>query len=421
MKLAHVQQQQSLTPSWWSLRQQQLLKRVLAPLAKAQTGRLSVELPNKTTLYFGDKNATGLRPSIVLHSWKPLRRALSGGSLGWSESFMDGDWDCDDLADLVEWVIVNEPHFGSLLKSGWRQRLLQRWQHWRNANNRRGSKRNIAYHYDLGNDFYRHWLDPSMTYSSALFEPGSTDLGHAQQRKYQRLIDELDLNGGEHILEVGCGWGGFAEQLCRQQNASVHGITLSREQLSYARQRIARAGLVDRAEFSLTDYRDTRGEFDHIVSIEMLEAVGEAYWPSYFDTLYARLKPGGRAAIQVITIEHRRFADYRENPDFIQRYIFPGGMLPSPQVFRHQAHQAGFQIRSEQPFGQSYAQTLAEWARAFNERWDALAKLGFDQRFKRMWQYYLGYCEGGFRGGSVDVYQFVLEKPTTGVRQPAKS
>ncbi|WP_288364059.1 cyclopropane-fatty-acyl-phospholipid synthase family protein [uncultured Spongiibacter sp.] len=411
MKTAAIELQHQLGTSWWGKRQRNLLAKVLAPLANAKIGSLTVTLPNKSQLSFGDQHDKRLAPSVILNNWKGLRKAFSGGSVGWSEAYMDGDWDCPNLAELVEWIVVNEEHFGDMLASGKTKQWLQRLQHRRNANNKRGSKRNIAYHYDLGNHFYRHWLDDSMTYSSALFDEGIDDLRSAQHRKYQRLIDELAVQSGDRVLEVGCGWGGFAEQLCQQKDASLHGITLSKEQLSYARQRIADAGLSDRAKFSLTDYRDTRDQYDHIVSIEMLEAVGEQYWPTYFDTLYARLKPGGRAAIQVITIEEKRFEGYRDNPDFIQRYIFPGGMLPSPDLFRSHASKAGFDVKSELPFGLSYAKTLAHWATAFNARWEDIVPLGFDQRFKRMWQYYLGYCEGGFRAGSIDVYQFVLEKP----------
>ena len=411
MKSALVRSNPELSSGWWVSSQGKLLARVLAPLANARRGILTLTLPNGNTLQFGEHSDARLAPHVHLHNWKSLRKALSGGSVGWSEAFMDGDWDSPNLAALIEWVVVNESDFGNMLEGGRLKRWLQRWQHRRNANSKRGSRRNIAYHYDLGNDFYKTWLDDSMTYSSALYESGVTDLGAAQQRKYQRLIDELGVKDGQRILEVGCGWGGFAEQLCRQHDVHLDGITLSEEQLAYAKQRIQDAGLQDRASFSLTDYQDTKGEYDHIVSIEMLEAVGEQYWPTYFATLFKRLKPGGRAAIQVITIDHQRFEGYRDNPDFIQRYIFPGGMLPSPELFRDYAAKAGFATHSELPFGISYADTLAEWDRTFSANWSQIAPLGFDERFRKMWKYYLGYCEGGFRAGSIDVYQFVLQKP----------
>jgi cyclopropane-fatty-acyl-phospholipid synthase len=328
---------------------------------------------------------------------------------------MDGDWDSPNLAMLVEWVTVNEGEFGGMLESGKFEGALQKWRHRRNANSKRGSRRNISYHYDLGNEFYQHWLDPSMSYSAAYYRDDQQSLSEAQYDKYQRLIDFLDLKDGDRILEVGCGWGGFAEQLCQQKAVELHGITLSERQLEYAQQRLEKCVALGecqgKAEFSLTDYRDTQGQYDHIVSIEMLEAVGEKYWPAYFEMLYQRLKPGGCAAIQIITIEEARFADYSRNPDFIQTYIFPGGMLPSPERFRAEALSAGLAVKNEEAFGLGYAKTLHEWTKNFHQHWEDIAPLGFDQRFKRMWDYYLGYCEGGFRGKSIDVYQFVLEKP----------
>ncbi|MGB1907144.1 MAG: class I SAM-dependent methyltransferase [Spongiibacter sp.] len=411
MKSAALPLDRTAPSGWWAKRQQLLMEKVLAPLAHAQRGVLSVTLPNGSTMTLGQHPCEDLNPAITLNNWNCIKKAFTGGAIGWGEAFMDGDWECADIAVLVEWIARNEGDFGDMLASGRWQRLLQRWQHRRNANSKRGSRRNIAYHYDLGNDFYRQWLDSSMTYSAAIFRSGEDSLEQAQHNKYQRIIDELAIGDGDRVLEVGCGWGGFAEQLCRQVDARLHGVTLSREQLDYARQRIARAGLEEHAEFHLTDYRDIEGHYDFIVSIEMLEAVGEDYWPSYFSTLMKRLRPGGKAAIQVITIDESRFEGYRREPDFIQTYIFPGGMLPSPTAFREQAGNAGFTIDSEFNFGLDYARTLAAWADAFNKQWQDIVPLGFDTRFQRMWQYYLGYCEGGFRAESIDVYQFVLSKP----------
>jgi cyclopropane-fatty-acyl-phospholipid synthase len=251
-----------------------------------------------------------------------------------------------------------------------------------------------------------------MTYSAAYYSSEHQTLAEAQYAKYQRIIDLLDIKDGDTILEIGCGWGGFAEQLCSQKKVKLHGITLSERQLEFAQQRLAKAETLGDAEFSLTDYRDTVGQYDHIVSIEMLEAVGEKYWPTYFETVQKRLKPGGRAAIQIITIEDKRFEQYRSNPDFIQTYIFPGGMLPTPDKFKEQAVGAGLTVSDEEAFGLGYARTLREWGSKFHQRWEDIAPLGFDKRFQRMWHYYLTYCEGGFRGNSIDVYQFVLEKPT---------
>lgn len=410
MKSATLSSDHDKSMGWWAKRQQLLLSKVLAPLDRAQRGTLSVTLPNGSRIEFGQRPCEKLNPSITLNNWHCLRKALAGGAIGWGEAFMDGDWECADIATLVEWIARNEGDFGDMLASSRWKLLLQRWQHRRNANSKRGSRRNIAYHYDLGNDFYAQWLDPSMTYSAAIFREAEEELEQAQYNKYQRIIDELNIEDGQSVLEVGCGWGGFAEQLCQQRDVYLHGVTLSQEQLAYAQQRIDGAGLDERAQFSLTDYRDIDGEYDFIVSIEMLEAVGEEYWRSYFSTLMERLRPGGKAAIQVITIDESRFDDYRREPDFIQTYIFPGGMLPSPSVFREHAAAAGFSIDNEFNFGLDYARTLAEWATRFNRQWQDIVPLGFDTRFQRMWQYYLGYCEGGFRAESIDVYQFVLSK-----------
>lgn len=410
MKSTSLPMDIDLGDSWWARRQQQMLAKVLAPLANAQTGILQLTLPNGSEIAFGQHSDERLRPALKLNNWQAIRKAFTGGSVGWAEAYMDGDWDSPDLAILVEWVASNEAHISGALDSGRTQSLLQKWQHRRNANNKRGSRRNIAYHYDLGNDFYQHWLDSTMTYSSALYRGNGETLEQAQQQKYQRMIDQLAIADGASVLEIGCGWGGFAEQLCQQRRVSLLGITLSSEQLAFARRRISAAGLTTQASFELIDYRDCQGQYDHIVSIEMMEAVGEKYWPTYFNTLRQRLKPGGSAALQVITIDPARFREYSDNPDFIQTYIFPGGMLPSPEIFRRLANDAGLSVTSEYAFGRDYADTLADWKQRFGERWDKICELGFDGRFKRMWDYYLGYCEGGFRAGSIDVYQFTLHK-----------
>lgn len=411
MKTATAALDISLGSSWWAKRQQQILARVLSPLAQAETGVLNLTLPNGSLLALGKHHSETLAPSIQLHKWRALRRALTGGTVGWAEAYMDGDWDCPCLHTLIEWVVENEPQISGALEGGALATLFQKLRHRGNANSKRGSRKNIAYHYDLGNGFYRQWLDESMTYSSGLYLSEHDSLSQAQFNKYQRVIQELDVQDGDRVLEIGCGWGGFAEQLCRQQAVHLDGITLSTEQLQFAQERIATANLGERARFSLTDYRNTRGHYDKVVSIEMLEAVGEAYWPTYFTTLANRLKPGGKALIQVITISPERFDEYRRNPDFIQTYIFPGGMLPTPEICRDQASGAGLKVVNELAFGRDYARTLAEWDERFSSTWNRVEPQGFDQRFKRMWHYYLAYCGVGFALGTIDVYQFTLEKP----------
>ena len=280
----------------------------------------------------------------------------------------------------------------------------------RNRNSKTGSRRNIARHYDLGNAFYREWLDPTMTYSSAAFGHETETLEAAQARKYDLLLDRLDARPGDKVLEIGCGWGGFAEHAARTRGCKVTGITISRAQHDFARERIQRQGLNEQVEIRLQDYRDTRERFDRIASIEMFEAVGESYWPIFFETLRDRLVEGGRAAMQVITIADRHFDYYRGRPDFIQRYIFPGGMLPSPRAFTQESERAGLTVERMEGFGPCYARTLAEWNRRFQGAWHRLEPLGYDARFKRMWEYYLAYCEAGFRAGTIDVQRIQLAK-----------
>jgi cyclopropane-fatty-acyl-phospholipid synthase len=284
-------------------------------------------------------------------------------------------------------------------------------RHLLNRNSRAGSRKNIHAHYDIGNAFYQLWLDPSMTYSSARFSPASgTDLAQAQAQKYRDILGQLALRPGERVLEIGCGWGGFAEVAAREAGAHVTGLTLSTQQLAYARQRMQDAGLDHLAELRLCDYRDSKGQYDAVASIEMFEAVGEAYWPSYFDCVARSLKPGGRACVQTIVIADELFERYRTGTDFIQQYIFPGGMLPSPSAFRAMAQASGLAVTREFAFGIDYADTLAAWRHAFQARLDAVRAQGFDERFIRIWDFYLCYCEAAFRAGNTSVMHFTLEK-----------
>jgi len=288
--------------------------------------------------------------------------------------------------------------------------LIERVRHTFRRNTRRGSQRNIAYHYDLGNEFYALWLDRGMTYSSALFENAREPLEAAQQRKYDRVAALLELEPGQSVLEIGCGWGGFAEEAAGRHGCSVVGLTLSRAQREYAEARLARAGLADKTRIRLEDYRDARGIFDRIASIEMIEAIGYEHWPVYFARLHKLLRPKGIAVLQAITIADERFESYRRCPDFIQRYIFPGGMLPAPGILRREVERAGFRFVEGPRFASSYALTLALWQERFQAAWPRIAALGFDRRFKRMWEYYLAYCEAGFRSGTLDVGLFRLER-----------
>ncbi|WP_428033796.1 class I SAM-dependent methyltransferase [Amphritea sp.] len=414
----------SIAPSWI---EQRLLKRLSAPLNETR-GRIHLIMPGGYQQAFGKgitdddhlrtetiqkQSCEALQVTVQLHSLRCLVRLFTGGITGWSEGYIAGEWDSPDLTALVRWALQNEAILKGFAKASFIKQLFDNIHHWRNHNSRSGSRRNIAAHYDLGNDFYQLWLDPTMSYSSALFSSEQQSLEQAQTAKYQQIIDLLQPVDNAHILEIGCGWGAFAEQLLQQHNVRVHGITLSAEQLQWSRNRLASAGLDKRANISLTDYRDLLSQYDAIVSIEMFEAVGEKYWDSYFTTLKKSLKPGGSAVLQVISIEEGRFETYRNQADFIQRYIFPGGMLPSISRLEQKFAEHGFTLQQKQLFGKDYARTLRRWRENFEQQTAELARLGYDEQFRRLWRYYLCYCEGGFEEGSIDVglYQLVNSTP----------
>jgi cyclopropane-fatty-acyl-phospholipid synthase len=371
--------------------------------SRIHTGRLTIVTPSGIRL--SHEGTPGPQGILVLRRWRTLRRLLLQGDIAFAEAHMDGDWDSPDLPALIELAGRNMPTLAGTFDANWFHRMRNRWLHRMNANTRFGSKRNIQHHYDLGNDFYSAWLDAGMSYSSAINSLPDQTLEDAQLAKQQRTIALLRTQPGQTVLEIGCGWGGLAERLVRSAGCSVTGVTLSPAQLSHAADRLPEADL------RLQDYRDVAGQFDRVVSIEMMEAVGQAYWPSYFATLRDRLKPGGLAVIQAITINEAQFDGYRRCTDFIQRYIFPGGMLPTVTEIRRQTDRAGMKLRSIETFGLSYAWTLAEWRKRFHAAWPQIERMGFDERFRRMWDYYLAYCEGGFRAGTINVGLYVMEKP----------
>jgi cyclopropane-fatty-acyl-phospholipid synthase len=388
-----------------------LLERILTRfLARISKGRLTIELMDGRQLAFAGSEP-GPEADLRINDPRCLIDFMLAGDLGLAEAFMAGRWDTPDLDTLLAFGLVNESSLSGALAMSWPVRLLNRLRHDRRANTRKGSRRNIAAHYDLGNEFYRLWLDDSMTYSAGIYRNGEDSLAAAQRRKYLRLAHQLQLKPGDSILEIGCGWGGFAEIAAKEFGCHVVGITLSREQAAYATARMAAAGLGDRVEIRYQDYRDVEGEFDKIASIEMCEAVGEENWPLYFGIIHDRLRPGGLAALQVITIDDSLFDSYRRSADFIQRYIFPGGMLPSPSAIADVAGSSGLTLADSFFFGKSYARTLEEWKQAFRKNWPAIERLGFDRRFFRMWLYYLCYCEAGFDQGRIDVGHFLLERP----------
>jgi cyclopropane-fatty-acyl-phospholipid synthase len=379
---------------------------LLRALGRIETGSLQVTYAGAEWLL----GAASKAPAATLQINRPLGllgRVMVSGAVGLGESYVAGDWDSPDPAATLALLGRNERALAvedrALRVVNW----LHRRRHRRNRNSLRGSRRNIAAHYDLGNDFYRLWLDPSMTYSCAIFGQDGEDLESAQLRKYRQLLDLLDAKPGEHLLEIGCGWGGLALEAARR-GLKVTGITLSREQLAYARAQVREAGLADAVELRLQDYRELSETFDHIVSIEMLEAVGEEHWVAYARALRRFLRPGGRAALQFITIDEAVFEQYRDTPDFIQRYIFPGGMLPSRERFAAAVASAGLKLVREDLFGRHYAETLREWQRRFLLAEAQLTRMGLEVRFRRLWRYYLSYCEAGFRVGRIDLAQALL-------------
>jgi cyclopropane-fatty-acyl-phospholipid synthase len=382
-------------------------RRIIDLLREIDQGSLELQMPDGTRIQVGHGIPLG---HLRFNRWNALRDILARGDIGFAEGYIQGGWDTPDITGLLTLLASNRNAIDQAIYGRWWGRLVSRLRHLLNANTRNGSRRNIATHYDLGNDFYGLWLDPSMTYSSARFD-GDTSLSleAAQARKYQRILDLLGLTAGQSLLEIGCGWGGFAEHAALVGGHQVHGITLSREQLDYACARVRRQHLADRCRFVYQDYREVDEQYDAIVSIEMFEAVGEAYWPAYFATLHKALKPGGRAAVQTILIDDTLFERYRSGSDFIQQYIFPGGMLPSSRRFAEAAAQAGLRITAGEHFGLDYAETLRHWHRAFEAQLDAVRAQGFDERFIRIWRFYLAYCEAGFRAGSIDVAQYRLE------------
>ncbi len=386
-------------------------RRFLVHLARqVERGQLLIHMPSGEAIRCTGPNS-GPSGTLVLHRWRAVRRLLIGGDIGFAGSYMDGDWSTPDLTALIELAARNHETMMPSLDRSRIARLLHRLSHLRRGNTKRGSHRNIPAHYDLGNAFYAAWLDAGMTYSSGLYADADTTLEQAQTAKQNLVMDSLALTGGERVLEIGCGWGGLAERLARERDCHVVGLTLSPAQLDHARDRIPDGPASGLVELHRRDYRDVEGIFDRVVSIEMLEAVGKEYWPTYFAAIRDRLRPGGVAVLQVITMAEDRYAAYERGADFIQRYIFPGGMLPSDGLMRARIADAGLRLDFVRNFGMSYAHTLADWQARFQRAWPRLLTMGFDERFKRKWEYYLSYCEAGFRAEALDVGLYRLQRP----------
>ena len=384
--------------------------RVFEMASGMQNGQLDFVLPDGRRFRAAGRNPV---PVAVLEIVNPdiFARLVREGDLGFCEAYVEGWWSTPDLQAFMDLLHAGNDELYDAFPGLGLVRAFENLRHRFRANSKRQAKKNIAHHYDLGNAFYGLWLDHTMTYSSALFRSGQEPLDVAQTQKYASMVDLMGAKPGEHVLEIGCGWGGFAEYAAGQRGLRVTGLTISQAQHDYAVARIDRAGLTDRVAIKMQDYRDERGLYDGIASIEMFEAVGEKYWPTYFDVLRERLKPGRQATLQVITVQDRRYEVYKRGVDFIQKYIFPGGMLPSPKALRTEIERAGLQLTGSIEFGESYSHTLRRWHEMFNERWEQIAHMGFDERFQKMWNFYLTSSAATFRSGNCDVTQITVTRP----------
>ena len=384
--------------------------RVFDLVGKLNSGRVDFILPDGRRF-----RAEGLKPGpvaeVTINNPDVFARLVREGDLGFCDAYLDGWWTTPDLQAFMDFIHADNDDMydgfpGMALVRAW-----EKARFWFQSNTKRQALKNISYHYDLGNDFYSLWLDETMTYSSALFNTSQESLEKAQIAKYASMVDQMGVKPGDHVLEIGCGWGGFAEYAAKERGLKVTGLTISKEQLEYAQKRIKRNGLSDKVNLKLQDYRDETGVYDGVASIEMFEAVGEKYWPVYFDKIKQCLKPGKHATLQIITIQDARWEVYRKSVDFIQKYIFPGGMLPSPSVLRKEVNRAGLSVQHSIEFGKSYSQTLRRWFEVFNNKWDNINAMGFDDRFRRMWNFYLTSCAATFESGNCDVTQITLQKP----------
>ncbi len=373
-------------------------------------GRVDFVLPDGRCFRAEGKNP-GHVAEIAIHNDDLFARLIREGDLGFCDAYLDGWWSTPDLQAFMDLVHADNEDIYDGFPGQKLLMLFEKFRFWMQRNHKTQARKNISAHYDLGNEFYGLWLDETMTYSSAIFETGQESTEKGQIAKYKSMVDQMGVEPGDHVLEIGCGWGGFAEYAAKERGLRVTGLTISEEQFKYAQERIAKAGLSDLVEFKLQDYRDETGHYDGIASIEMFEAVGEKYWPVYFETVRERLKPGKSATLQIITVEDRRWHVYKRGVDFIQKYIFPGGMLPSPSALRAQVEKAGLAVERSIEFGESYSQTLRRWHETFNEKWDQVAEMGFDARFRRMWNFYLTSCAATFESHNCDVTQITIKRP----------
>ena len=383
---------------------------VFKMMGALKRGRIDVILPDGRQ-FRSEGAAAGHVAEITVHNADLFARIVREGDLGFCDAYLDGWWSTPDLMAFMDLIHDDAEEIYDGFPGQYLVRTFERIRFWLQSNSKKQARKNIEYHYDLGNDFYGLWLDDTMTYSSALFESGQESLESAQTAKYASMVDQMGVQPGDHVLEIGCGWGGFAEYAAAERGLRVTCLTISKEQFNYAVDRIEKAGLSNKVTFKLQDYRDETGTYDGIASIEMFEAVGEQYWPAYFKTVRARLKPGRKATLQIITVADRRWEVYKRGPDFIQKYIFPGGMLPSPSKLREVITKHGLLVETSIEFGHSYDQTLRRWHDTFNAKWDKVAALGFDDRFRRMWNFYLTSCAATFASENCDVTQITIARP----------
>jgi cyclopropane-fatty-acyl-phospholipid synthase len=385
--------------------------RVFAMAQEMNNGRVDFVMPDGRT-FRADGKQPGHVAELRVHNPDLFARLIREGDLGFCDAYLDNWWSTPDLQAFMDLVHAdNEDIYDGFPGQGL-VRMFEKLRFWMQRNHKSQARKNISYHYDLGNEFYGLWLDDTMTYSSALFETGQESHEAAQTAKYKSMVDQMGVKEGDHVLEIGCGWGGFAEYAAKERGLKVTGLTISQEQFNYAQERIEKAGISDLVEFKLQDYRDEKGTYDGIASIEMFEAVGEKYWPIYFETVRERLKPGANATLQIITVDDRRWDIYKNSVDFIQKYIFPGGMLPSPKALRQQVVKAGLEVERSIEFGSSYNISLRRWHETFNDKWDQIADMGFDDRFRRMWNFYLTSCAATFDSGNCDVTQITMKRPS---------
>ncbi len=388
------------------------LRIFMAMLSRMVAGTLDLTLPDGSTIAFVGRQGDQPKADLTIHHPRAIRRLLTNGKLGFCEAYLDQDWNSSDAARLFELALLNKKALTSTIHEPAWLRFLKNLRPTRtDTQKKRGALGTATMHYDLGNTFYAQWLDPSMTYSGAVFKADNQSLIEAQNQKYAQLCQRLVLQPHHRVLELGCGWGGFAEYAAREYGVRVTAITNSPAQYAYANNRIHMAGLADRADIQMIDYRDVAGQYDRIVSIEMIESIGASYWPAFFRTINERLTPGGRAELQIVTVPDHLYENYRSGPDYIERYIYPDNHIPSPKKLHEQIAKAGLIDLGHISFGPDYARTKRQWLTRFQENWPQIQMLGFDARFRRMWELYLQYCEAGFAMGTIDVIQKSIAKP----------